>query len=66
MHHNTKQFTYLDKSRLDKFLVSSNSASYVQNINISHSGIKTDHKCVIMELNLVNSKTRTTTLEAKY
>ena len=56
LHPNIKQFTYLDKSRLDKFLVSDNNANYVQNVKILHAGIKTDHKCVTMKLNLEHSK----------
>ena len=56
LHPNLKQYTYLDKSRLDKFLVSSNFTNFVQNIKITHSGIKTDHKCVNMKLLFENSK----------
>ena len=56
LHPKTKKFTYLDKSRLDKFLVSDNSANYVQSIKIIHSGIKTDHKSVAMNLNIEKNK----------
>ena len=56
LHPKTKQFTYLDKSRLDKILVSDNSANYVQSIKIIHSGIKTDHKSVAMNLNIEKNK----------
>ena len=52
LHSKTTQFTYLDKSRLDKLLVLDNSANYVQSINITHSGIKTDHKSVAMNPNI--------------
>ena len=47
MHPLKKQFTYLDKSRLDEFLVSEERLNYTQNTQIFQARIKTDHKCLI-------------------
>ena len=52
MHPDKKQFTYLDKSRLDKFLVSEECLNYTQNTQIVQAGIKTEHRCVTINLNL--------------
>ena len=56
MHPNRKQFTYQEQSRLDKFLVTSISSNYIQSSSIFHSGIKSDHKCVKITMNLKESK----------
>ena len=52
MHPNKKQFTYLDKSRLDRFLISDECLNYTQNTHIFQAGIKTDHKWIKIDLNL--------------
>ena len=56
MHPMTKQYTYLEKSRLDKFLMTQECSNFTQKANILTAGIKTDHKCILMELNLNNIK----------
>ena len=56
MHPNRKQFTYQEQSRLDQFLVTSISSNYIQSSSIFHSGIKSDHKCVKITMNLKESK----------
>lgn len=52
MHPNRKQFTFKDISRLDKFLVSTELMNYTQKTDIISAGIKTDHKCILILLNL--------------
>ena len=56
MHPDKKQFTYLEKSRLDKFLISEECTNYTQKALILQAGIRSDHKCVKIELNLDSSK----------
>ena len=56
MHPDKIQFTYLEKSRLDKFLISNECMNYTQNTHIFHAGIKTDHKCISMSLNFSPNK----------
>lgn len=55
MNPNKQQFTYRECSRIDKFLVSESCTEYIQKSNILTAGIKTDHKCIEMKLNLVNT-----------
>ena len=43
MHPNKKQFTYFDKSRLERFFISDECLNYTQNTHIFQAGIKTDH-----------------------
>ena len=55
MHPNKKQYTYSELSRLDKFHVSIAFLDKVQKTNIIHSGIKSDHKCITLHINLNTS-----------
>lgn len=55
MHPQKRQFTYLEKSRLDKFLISEECTNHILKSYIINAGIKTDHKCVIIELNFYPS-----------
>ena len=52
MNPNRKVFTYKDISRLDKFLVSTELLDYIQKSNIVHPGVKSDHKCITLGINL--------------
>ena len=52
MHPNRKQYTFKDISRLAKFLVSTERMDYTQKTNIISAGVKTDHKCILIYLNL--------------
>ena len=47
---------YLEKSRLDKSLISNKCMNYTQNTHIFHAGIKTDHKCISMSINFSQIK----------
>ena len=51
-----KQFTYLEISRLDNFLISDKCKSYIQNTSMITAGIRSDHKCVVIEINLNDTK----------
>lgn len=55
MNPNKQQFTYRECSRIDKFLVSESCTEYIQKSNILIAGIKTDHKCIEIKLNLANT-----------
>ena len=55
MHPNKKQYTYSELSRLDKFHVSIAFLDKVKKTNIIHSGIKSDHKCITLHINLNTS-----------
>ena len=55
MHPNKKHYTYRELSRLDKFLVSIAFLDKVKKTNIIHSGIKADHKCITLHINLNTS-----------
>ena len=55
MHPNKKQYTYRELSSLDKFLVSTAFLDKVKKTNISYSGIKSDHKCITLHVNLNTS-----------
>ena len=52
MHPNKKQFTYLDKSRVGKILISEECSNYTQKAHIFQAGIKTDYKYMKIDLNL--------------
>ena len=55
MHPNRKQFTFKEISRLDKFLISTSLLENIQKSFIATPGIKTDHKYVLIHLNLDKS-----------
>ena len=55
LHPHKKQFTYKDISRLDKFLISTELLDNAQKSNILIPGIKSDHKCITIELDLSHS-----------
>ena len=55
MHPDKKRFTYREISRLDKFLVSEAFTNYVQNSDILHAGIYSDHKCIKIDINFSSS-----------
>ena len=55
MNPNRKVFTYKDISRLDKFLVSTELVDYIQKSNIVHPGVRSDHKCITLGINLSDS-----------
>lgn len=55
MHPDKKSYTYRECSRLDKFVVSNNVLDYVQKSNILPAGIKSDHKCITLNVDLNNS-----------
>ena len=56
MQPHKKQYTYLEKSRLDKFLVTQQCSNHIQRTKIFTSGIKSDHKCISVELNFNSAK----------
>ena len=51
LNPNRKQFTYKEISRLDKILISTPLLENVQKSSILLSGIKSDHKCISVNLN---------------
>ena len=53
---NKKQYTYLEKSRLDKFLITQECSNLTQKTKIFTAGIRSDHKCISIELNLSSTK----------
>ena len=56
MQPHKKQYTHLGKSRLDKFLVTQQCSNHIQRTKIFTSGIKSDHKCISIELNFNSAK----------
>ena len=56
MQPDKKQYTYLEKSRLDKFLITQECSNFTQKTKIFTAGIRSDHKCISIELNLSNTK----------
>ena len=56
MQPNKKQYTYLEKSRLDKFLITQECSNLTQKTKIFTAGIRSDHKCISIELNLSSTK----------
>ena len=54
MHQNRKQFIYKEHSRLDKFIVLELCSKCIQNSYILHSGIRSHHKGI--KINLCSSK----------
>ena len=55
LNPNRKQFTYKEISRLDKILTSTALLENVQKSSILLSGIKSDHKCISVNLNFDKS-----------
>ena len=55
LNPNRKQFTYKEISRLDKILISTALLENVQKSSILLSGIKSDHKCISVNINFDKS-----------
>ena len=56
MHPNKRQYTYVEKSRLDRFLITQECSNNTQKSKIFTAGIKSYHKCTSIELNLNSAK----------
>ena len=56
IHHNKKQFTYKDISRLDRFLIFTELLDNAQKADIHTPGIKSDHTSITMNLNFDSTK----------
>ena len=55
-HPQKRQYTFKEISRIDKFLISDECMQYAQNSNIITAGIKSDHKCVQIHIDISGNK----------